>query len=443
MNLLLIEVIDIAILSVASVALILVALMFIIKPKGTLNISDVLKEQKKDNEQLVKELNRGFENSLAWFKQFTEYQEKLINSFGENVNKNIENITRLQNQQLGETNSKLKELILTNEKRLDKLTEIIGGNLEKMMQNNEQKLEQMRKTVDEKLDETLDKRFNQSFEIMHKQFETMTEQLNKMSTVANSVTDLQKVLTNVKTRGTFGEVQLGNLLEQMLAPNQFAEQVSTKEGDQRGGADFVIYLPGEDDKNTLLPIDAKFPVEDYLKLIEAGEQGDGDGVKKYREAIEKAIKKEAKSISQKYINPPLTTPFAILYVATEGMYSELLRNAGLIEELQREYKVIISGPTTFSAMLNSLQMGFKTLSVRKHASEIWSALTSFKKDFENFGTLLAQTQKKVGEVSNKIEQAATRTRVINKNLNKVANIAMPNEKTGLLTDIIKPEDEEE
>jgi len=333
----------------------------------------------------------------------------------------------MQKEQLGVTNAKLRELILSNEARLDKLTSAIEQNLEKMLIKNEQKLEEMRKTVDEKLNESLERRFNQSFEMMNKQFEQVGVQLGQMKSIAVSVGDLQKVLTNVKTRGTFGEVQLANLLEQMLAPNQYASQVQIKEGDNRGGVDFVIYLPGTDNQNIMLPIDAKFPVEDYLRMLDASEIGDEKEVVKARKIIEQSIKKQAKSISEKYVSPPLTTNFAIMYIAIDGLYSELLRNSGLIEELQREYRVIVSGPTTFSAILNSLQMGFKTLSIQKHSTEIWNALTSFKKEFSIFTELLAKTQKKVMEASDTIDDATKKTRKIEKNLNKVTNITAPEE----------------
>jgi DNA recombination protein RmuC len=362
-----------------------------------------------------------------WFKTYSEGQEKLIKSYNEKITSDIKNITDMQKEQLGVTNAKLRELILSNEARLDKLTSAIEQNLEKMLIKNEQKLEEMRKTVDEKLNESLERRFNQSFEMMNKQFEQVGVQLGQMKSIAVSVGDLQKVLTNVKTRGTFGEVQLANLLEQMLAPNQYASQVQIKEGDNRGGVDFVIYLPGTDNQNIMLPIDAKFPVEDYLRMLDASEIGDEKEVVKARKIIEQSIKKQAKSISEKYVSPPLTTNFAIMYIAIDGLYSELLRNSGLIEELQREYRVIVSGPTTFSAILNSLQMGFKTLSIQKHSTEIWNALTSFKKEFSIFTELLAKTQKKVMEASDTIDDATKKTRKIEKNLNKVTNITAPEE----------------
>ena len=433
-----------SIISLIISSILLVAVFFLLFKKGSSADVHFLKEQEKNFKELIKEQAREFENVRLWFKTYNEGQEKLIKSYNEKIESDIKNISTMQKDQLEVTNKRLVELRNSNEEKLEKITGIIGQNLDKMLVLNEQKLEQMRKTVDEKLNESLERRFNESFEMMNKQFDQVTLQLGEMKTIANSVGDLQKVLTNVKTRGTFGEVQLANLLEQMLAPSQYASQVQVKEGDNRGGVDFVIYLPGKDNQNILLPIDSKFPVEDYLRLLEASEQADEKEIDKIRKTIEQNIKKQAKSIRDKYINPPTTTNFAIMYIAIEGLYSELLRNAGLIEELQREYRIIISGPTTFSAILNSLQMGFKTLSIQKHSTEIWNALTSFKKEFNTFTELLAKTQKKVTEASHTIDDATRKTRTIERKLNKVTDITAPEEVAMLNSiDTLIGEDEDE
>ena len=426
MNLLLVEVIDIVSLSVSGIMLIIASvLLFQIKHNSSKNNFGEVND--KNFRQLILEQSREFENIRLWFQTYTEGQEKLIKSYNEKIESDIRNITVMQKDQLEATNKRLVELRNANEQRLDTITKVIEENLHKMLNYNEQKLEQMRKTVDERLNESLDKRFNESFSLMSQQFDKVTSQLGEMKTIANSVGDLQKVLSNVKSRGIFGEVQLANLLEQILAPSQYEAQVQVNGVNERGGADFVIYLPGKDNQNILLPIDSKFPVEDYLRLVEASEQGSEEEVKKARKTIETTVKKQAKSISEKYINPPLTTNFAIMYIATEGLYSELLRNSGLIEELQREYRVIVSGPTTFSAILTSLQMGFKTLSIQKHSTEIWNALTSFKKEFTVFTELLLKTQKKVTEASNTIDDATRKTRTIERKLNKVTDITAPEE----------------
>jgi DNA recombination protein RmuC len=426
MNLLLVEVVDIVSIMLSSAVLIIVGILLFTKTKKISGKAIIL-EQEKKLKQLIVEQSREFENVRLWFKTYSEGQEKLIKSYNEKIESDIRNITTMQKDQLEVTNKRLVELRNSNEERLDKISNVVQENLQKMLQYNEQKLEQMRKTVDERLNESLERRFNDSFALINKQFDQVAVQLGEMKSIAGSVGDLQKILSNVKTRGIFGEVQLANLLEQMLAPSQYASQVQIKEGNNRGGADFVIYLPGKDNKNILLPIDAKFPVEDYMRLLEAIEKGGKQEIEKARKAIEQSVKKEAKSISDKYISPPLTTNFAIMYIATEGLYSELLQNAGLVEQLQREYRVIISGPTTFSAILTSLQMGFKTLSIQKHSTEIWNALTSFKKEFTVFTELLAKTQKKVTEASNTIEDATKKTRTIERKLNKVTDITAPEE----------------
>ncbi|PKK96109.1 MAG: DNA recombination protein RmuC [Tenericutes bacterium HGW-Tenericutes-4] len=433
MNFLLVEIVDIISLSISSILFIAVIILLFTKnrlPQDT----KIVAEQEKNLKQLIMEQSREFENIRLWFKTYTEGQEKLMKSYNEKIESDIRNITTMQKDQLEVSNKRLVELRNSNEQRLDKITEVIEQNLQKMFNYNEQKLEQMRKTVDERLNESLERRFNESFSLMNKQFDKVTLQLGEMKSIASSVGDLQKVLTNVKTRGIFGEVQLASLLEQMLAPSQYATQVQIKEGDNRGGVDFAIYLPGNDNANILLPIDSKFPMEDYLRLVEVSEQGDKQEIDKARKIVEQSVKKQAKSISEKYISPPLTTNFAIMYIATEGLYSELLRNAGLIEQLQREYRIIISGPTTFSAILTSLQMGFKTLSIQKHSTEIWNALTSFKKEFTVFTELLAKTQKKVTEASNTIEDAAKKTRTIERKLNRVTDITAP-EEVSLLSNI--------
>ena len=426
MNLLLVEVLDIVSLSLSGIMLI-IAIVLLFQVKNNVSKNNTGEVNDKNFRQLILEQAREFENIRLWFKTYTEGQDKLTKSYNEKIESDIRNITIMQKDQLEATNKRLVELRNANEQRLDTITKVIEENLHKMLNYNEQKLEQMRKTVDDRLNESLDKRFNESFALMSQQFDKVTSQLGEMKTIANSVGDLQKVLSNVKSRGIFGEVQLANLLEQILAPSQYEAQVQVNGVNERGGADFVIYLPGKDNQNIMLPIDSKFPVEDYLRLVELSEQGSEEEVKKARKTIESTVKKQAKSISEKYINPPLTTNFAIMYIATEGLYSELLRNSGLIEELQREYRVIVSGPTTFSAILTSLQMGFKTLSIQKHSTEIWNALTSFKKEFTVFTELLLKTQKKVTEASNTIDDATRKTRTIERKLNKVTDIAAPEE----------------
>ncbi|MEG1499767.1 MAG: DNA recombination protein RmuC, partial [Clostridia bacterium] len=245
--------------------------------------------------------------------------------------------------------------------------------------------------------------------------------LGEMQTLASGVGDLKKVLTNVKTRGVWGEISLGNLLEQIMTHEQFEKNVAIKK-DSLERVDFAIKLPGKDEEEILLPIDAKFPMEDYQRLCEASENGNSADVELAIKSLEKRIKEEAKSIKEKYISLPKTTDFAMMYLATEGLYAEVARRAGLMEFLQENYKVVICGPTTLSAMLNSLQLGFKTLSIEKRSSEIWTLLGIFKNEFEKFTMLLSKTQKKLIEATNTIDMASKKTKTIARKLKNVSSL---------------------
>ena len=306
---------------------------------------------------------------------------------------------------------------------------------------NAAKLEEMRKTVDEKLHATLEQRLGESFKLVSERLEQVHRGLGEMETLAAGVGDLKKVLTNVKTRGTWGEVQLANLLEQVLTAEQYAENVATrpKSADR---VEFAIRLPGrEGGQPVWLPIDAKFPVEDYQKLVEAQERADVVAVEAAAKALETRLKDEAKTIREKYIEPPHTTDFAILYLPTEGLYAEALRRPGLVEALQRDQRVSIAGPTTLAAMLNSLQMGFRTLAIEKRSSEVWAVLGAIKTEFGKFGEALAHTKKKLQEASNSIDKAEVRTRAVEKKLKNVEALPAP-EAVALLGDGLPDEDEE-
>ena len=334
----------------------------------------------------------------------------------ETLKSNLQNLNLLQGERLENTNKRLEILSQTVENKLEKNANVLELNLTNLKQANELKLEQMRQTVDEKLNESLEKRLNESFNLISERLESVSVGLGEMRSLAGSVGDLKKVLTNVKTRGTFGEVQLANLLEQMLAPTQFASNVLIKDNQR---VDFAINLPGKDDKNLLLPLDAKFPIEDYTKIIDAENAGDIVLANTLSKALERRIKEEAKKICEKYIFPPLTTEFAIMYLPLEGLYSEAIKKTGLIEELQRDFRVIVCGPTTLSALLNSLQMGFQTLAIEKRSSEIWSLLSTFKKEFVTFVDLLTKTQKEIDKASGTLVDATKKTQKIQKQLNKV------------------------
>lgn len=349
---------------------------------------------------------------LALQSSINAYNQTII----ETLKSNLHNMNLIQGERLDNTNKKLEVLSQTVENKLEKNAVVLEANITNLKQANEQKLEQMRQTVDEKLNESLEKRLNESFNLISQRLESVSAGLGEMRSLAGSVGDLKKVLTNVKTRGTFGEVQLANLLEQMLAPTQFSNNVLIKDNQR---VDFAINLPGKDDKNLLLPLDAKFPIEDYTKIIDAENAGDITLANTLSKALERRIKDEAKKISEKYIFPPLTTEFAIMYLPLEGLYSEAIKKTGLIEELQRDYKIIVCGPTTLSALLNSLQMGFQTLAIEKRSSEIWSLLSTFKKEFVTFVDLLTKTQKEIDKASGTLVDATKKTQKIQKQLNKV------------------------
>ncbi len=304
---------------------------------------------------------------------------------------------------------------------LTQLTQAVEQKLQTLQQDNSQKLEQMRETVDEKLHATLEKRFGESFKLVSDRLDQVHKGLGEMQSIAVGVGDLKKVLSNVKTRGTWGEAQLGNLIEEVLTPEQYEKNVMTKKG-SRDAVEYAIKLPGSDDvSHVWLPIDAKFPLEDYQKIIQAEEAGDVQALLELRKALETRIKAEAKDIHTKYIDVPYTTDFGVLFVPIESLYAEVLRIPGLFETIRREYKVIITGPTTIQAILNSLHIGFRTLAIQKRSSEVWEVLGVVKKEFGKFGDLLEKTQEKLEQAGKTIEDAVKKTRTIEKKLGKVGD----------------------
>lgn len=383
------------------------------KPKTSIDDNSINTLSQKNKSDL--------DNMLNLIKQSNESQIQLVKLYNENVINQIDALSKGNEQSLKLMSQKIAELSMLNEKQMEKLISETRTNLEKLNLSNEKKLDEMRIVVDEKLNATLSDRLNKSFALVSEQLQAVTKGLGEMQSLASGVGDLKKVLTNVKTRGTFGEVQLGSLLEQMLAPSQYSEQVMLSSSSTER-VDYAINLPGKDDKNILLPIDAKFPIEDYLRLIDATEHASTDEILASQKQLIKRVKDEAKSISQKYIVLPKTTDFAIMYLATEGLYAEVIKQNGLFEQIQRDYKVTICGPTTLSALLNSLQMGFKTLAIEKRSSEIWTMLSTFKKEFSTYVELLTKTQKKLSEATDTIESATKKSEKIQKQLSKVSLI---------------------
>ncbi len=317
------------------------------------------------------------------------------------------------------------ELISRNQRdsaeNMDRRLADINTRFSQMAQENNRQLEEMRKTVDEKLQKTLDERITQSFKLVNDRLEQVYKGLGEMQNLAVGVGDLKKVLSNVKTRGILGEVQLGAILEQILAPEQYAENVITKST----GADrveFAVKLPGDDERTVWLPIDAKFPADSYSRLVDAYELGDAAAIEEAAKNLERVIKSEAKDIHTKYIEPPYTTDFGIMFLPFEGLYAEVVRR-GLLDVLQREYKVNIAGPTTMAALLNSLQMGFKTLAIQKHSGEVWEVLGAVKTEFANFSKVLGNARNRIRMADEELEKLiGTRTRAIERKLRGVESL---------------------
>ncbi|HXA47596.1 MAG TPA: DNA recombination protein RmuC [Burkholderiaceae bacterium] len=335
-------------------------------------------------------------------------------------------------KRFGDTlNQTLASLTESNAQRLLEVRATLEAKIKELQTDNGARLEEMRKTVDEKLHATLEQRLGESFKLVSDRLEKVHQGLGEMQQLAIGVGDLKRVLTNVKTRGTWGEVQLEMLLEQVLTPDQYAKNVETVPGTGER-VEFAIKLPGQDNGVTpvWMPIDAKFPKEQYERLVDAAERADADGVATAGRELERAIRGEAKTIAEKYLSPPLTTDFAILFLPTEGLYAEVMRRPGLSDELQRLYRVSIAGPSTLSALLNSLQMGFRTLALEKRSSEVWQVLGAVKTEFGKFGDVLSATKLTLERAAKNIESAETRSRQMARKLKSVE--ALPSEAAQLL-----------
>jgi len=370
---------------------------------------------------LREELARGREEAQTLGRQGREESIGAMQTLGDGLLKRMSELAGLQKSQLDIFADQLKNLTSTNDSRMEKLRETLQIRLQAIQEDNAKQLEQMRATVDEKLHDTLEKRLGESFKLVSERLELVQKGLGEMQTLANGVGDLKRVLTNVKTRGTFGEVQLGALLEQVLAPGQYAANVETRKGSGQR-VEFALRLPGRDgsgDSVVHLPLDAKFPQEDYLRLVEAQERADAVAAEEAGKLLERAIRLAATEIRDKYLDPPQTTDFGIMFLPTEGLYAEVLRRPSLADALQRDLKVLVAGPTTLAALLNSLQMGFRTLAIEKRSAEVWNLLGAVRTEFGKFGEMLDKTSKKLQEAGNHIEAAATRTRQMERKLKNV------------------------
>ena len=344
-------------------------------------------------------------------------------TLGDSLLLRMTDIATLQKQQLDTFSNQLTALTRVNEEKLEAVRLTVEQRLQLLQEDNSRKLESMRQTVDEKLHATLEQRLGESFKLVGERLEQVHRGLGEMQSLAAGVGDLKKVLTNVKTRGTWGEMSLSFLLEELFTRDQYASNVATKKGSS-DRVEFAIRLPGRepDDSEVWLPIDAKFPDADYQKLLEAQEKADPALVEEASKSLERFIKNEAKKIQEKYIDPPHTTDFGIMYLPVESLYAEVLRRPGLCQALQHDHRIVVTGPTTLAALLNSLQMGFRTLTIEKRSSEVWSLLGTVKKEFGNFGDLLDKTHKKLQEASNTIEDASRKSRTIERKLKGVQEL---------------------
>lgn len=374
-------------------------------------------------ERLVREEgDRSRQQGLAGERAVREELTTLIHQYNEAIVRRLNENSANQLAQLDTFAKQLQQLTQSNEQKLDYMRETIQTQIGSLQEDNSRKLEAMRQTVDEKLHATLEKRLGESFQMVSDRLEQVHKGLGEMQSLAAGVGDLKKVLTNVKIRGTWGEIQLGALLEQVLAPGQFEANVATKPGSAER-VEFAIVLPGRDDTGKVyLPVDAKFPQEDYQRLLEAQDAADAVGAEAAAKALEMRIKAEAKDIRDKYLSPPHTTDFGILFLPVEGLYAEVLRRTGLYEALMRDYHVTVAGPTTLAAILNSLQMGFRTLAIEKRSSEVWMLLSAVKTEFGKFGDILDKTNKKLQEASNVMDDAARKSRTIERKLKGVQSL---------------------
>ena len=366
--------------------------------------------------ELREELARGRREDAEESFRDREERAQSANLLSQAVTTQVGQFGTLQAERLEAFARELNRFSLGLDERFERLKMAVEGRLAAIQADNANKLEEMRRTVDEKLHATLEQRLGESFKLVSERLEQVHRGLGEMQSLAAGVGDLKRVLTNVKTRGTWGEVQLSALLEQLLTADQFAANVATRPGSSER-VDFAIRLPGKDDGAVVwLPIDAKFPIEDYQRLIDAVEPV---AIEEAAKAIETRLKNEARSIRDKYVAPPHTTDFAVLYLPIEGLYAEALRRPALSETLQRDYRVTLAGPTTLAAMLNSLQMGFRTLAIEQRSAEVWAVLGAVKTEFGKFGEALAHTKKKLDEASNSISQAEVRTRQLSRKLKEV------------------------
>lgn len=398
-----VETVLLIILSIAIVAMAVVLVIVLSKNKNN-NINDAIYDASK-------KLNQDTINSV-----------KLMSDM---INQNQVNMAENQKFQLQQMENRLKTFSMENEQKLENIRSTVEKKLTYMQEDNNKQLENIRTTVDEKLQNTLENKLNKSFETVSKQLQQVYKGLGEMQNLAVGVGDLKKVLSNVKTRGILGEIQLSAILKEILSPEQYEENVATKKG-SRNVVEFAIKLPADDDSFVYLPIDSKFPGDTYAKLVDAMNSGNKEEIEVCSKNLLRTIKSEAKDIHDKYISPPNTTEFAIMFLPFEGLYAEVV-NRGMVEVLQREYKVNVAGPSTMGALLNSLQLGFKTLAVQKRSAEVWQILNDVKREFDTFADVLEKTQTKLNQANTELDKlVGVRTRKIQSQLSKVQKLEEKN-----------------
>lgn len=386
---------------------------------NTLNaISNVQKERLGE---VVTGMNQVVEKNRAEIAGLKEEVKKTQKEVNDALVALINSLGATQKEKLGEVTKAINDLIASSKLESNVLREKLEAKFKDIQTSNEQKLDEMRKTVDEKLHATLERRLGESFKIVSERLEAVQRGLGEMQNLANGVGDLKRVLTNVKARGTWGEVQLRAILEQVLTPEQYSANVPTKEN-SRERVEFAVCLPGKNDGDhpVWLPIDAKFPKEDYDRLVNASTSGDVEGTKQATESLIREIERCAKDISDKHINPPMTTDFAIMFLSTEGLYAEVLRQSGMHELLQRKYRIVAAGPTTLAAVLNSLRMGFQSLAIEKRSSEVWRILGAVKTEFGKFGDIIDKVRGQLETATKTLDTTSVRTRAMNRKLNDVS-----------------------
>ncbi|MHC6179335.1 DNA recombination protein RmuC [Clostridium sp. JNZ X4-2] len=382
------------------------------------NISDLYKSIK----DIFVNITSAIKDEFSRNRQETSSSRTEINI---ELSNTLKNISDIQKNQLDSFSKQLLSLTNSNEEKLNNMRETIETRILGLQNENSKKLDEMRNLVDEKLNESLDKKLTTSFSSISQRLEILYKQLGEIGSLANGVNDLKRALTNIKVRGTFGEIQLNSILDDILTKEQYETNVATKSGSNER-VEFAIKIPSKDEKNSYiyLPIDSKFPQEDYQKLLDAEEEGNKLLVEQSKKALITRIKSEAQDVNKKYLDPPNTTDFGIIFLPTESLYSEVVKEAGLMEQLQKNLKIIITGPSTISAFLNSLQMGFRTLAIEKRSSEVWELLGAVKTQFSKFGDILEKTQKKLQEASNTIETASRKSRTIERKLRSVEELPL-------------------